>query len=71
MYLIAEKTVEQEGGTMVQQNKSQHRILDSKDGITYFASDTARALEDRKDFPRDDTLTHVNGIASAFNDKAG
>ena len=71
MYLIAEKIVEQEDGAMVHHKKSQHRILDSKGGITCFASDTARQLGDLKDFPRDDTLTHVNGSVSASNDRAG
>ncbi len=55
----------------MKQTKSHHIVLDSKDGITCFTSDAAREMVGLKDFPWDDTLTHVNGMALPYNAVAG
>ena len=66
MHLIAEKSVASEDGSVTDHKKSQHRIIDSKDGLTYFTSDESRETEDLKDFPWDDTLTHASNLTLPY-----
>ena len=65
MFRIAE-TVTNEDGTVVDHRKSQRRVIDSKGGLTHFATDEARDIEDLRAFPWDDTLTHASNLTLPY-----
>ena len=63
MYLVAahESTCDT-SKIVTKHKKSQMRIFDSKDGMTFWTTDIAREIKPLSEFPWDDTLTHVNEL---------
>ena len=63
MYVVAENESTCETTKIVtKHNKSQLRIFDSKDGVTYWTTDIARDFPPLEDFKWDHTLSHVNEL---------
>ena len=66
MHIIAEKSVTHEDGSVTYHKQRQHRIIDSRDGLAYFASYESRETEDLRDFPWGDTLTHASNLTLPY-----
>ena len=63
MYLMAEHSSTcPETNVVTKHEKSRVRILDSKDALTFWTTDEARALSIFKDFKWDDVLATANEI---------